>query len=309
MPDDRTKRHQDRPALGALVGLALVFLFSTPAAAQIAALVNGDPITAIDISQRIKLHDAFEHKKIGRKEALDELIDEKIKLHLAARKGIIITDKQIDDSIGRMARGRKVSEFESVVGKMGIDMGRFRTRVRADIAWRQLLEQTKPGVFQVRDADLVAILNAHGETAQTKGIQYTLQPIIFVVSRRAPDAAKMARYKAAEAFRARVQGCDEAVALSRTMPEVVVKDQIKHFSLDLGAQYRKLLDNTPDGKMTPPEVTNAGVELIAVCSRKEVLADISSRKEFRQELLTRRVSEFEKKYLEEVRKQAIIEYR
>jgi peptidyl-prolyl cis-trans isomerase SurA len=309
MPYDRTKRHQGRLALGALLGLALVFLLSAPATAQIAALVNGDPITALDIAQRSKLHESFEHKKLSRKELLDELIDEKLKLHLAKRKGIVVSDKQVDASISRMARGNKVSAFEDAVKKMGVDMERFKTRVRADIAWRQVLEQTKPGVFQIRDADLVAILNAHGENAQTKGTQYTLQPIIFVVARHSPDATKMARYKAAEAFRARVLGCEEAVAQARAMPEVVVKHQIKHFSLDLNEQYRKLLDNTPDGKMTPPEVTNAGVELVAVCGRKEVLADISSRKEFRQELLTKRVSAFEKEYLAELRKQAIIEYR
>jgi peptidyl-prolyl cis-trans isomerase SurA len=309
MPYDRTTQHKSRAPLGALLGLAFVFLFSAPASAQIAALVNGDPITAFDIAQRAKLHEAFEHKKLSRQELLDELINEKIKLHLAKQKGIEITDKQVEETLSRMARGNKVSAFEDAVKKMGVDMGRFRTRVRADVAWRQVLEQTKPGVFQVRDADLVAILNAHGETAQTKGVQYTLQPIIFVVARRSSDAAKMARYKEAEAFRARVQGCEEAVAQSRAMPEVVVKRQIKHFSLDLGEQYRKLLDSTPDGKMTPPEVTNAGIELVAVCSRQEVLADISSRKEFRQELLSKRVSAFEKEYLAELRKQAIIEYR
>jgi peptidyl-prolyl cis-trans isomerase SurA len=84
---------------------------------------------------------------------------------------------------------------------------------------------------------------------------------------------------------------------------------MKKFSLDLGAQYRKLLDSTPDGKMTPAEVTSAGMELVMVCSRKEVLADISSRREFRQELLSKRIGAFEKEYLEKLRKQAVIEIR
>jgi peptidyl-prolyl cis-trans isomerase SurA len=61
--------------------------------------------------------------------------------------------------------------------------------------------------------------------------------------------------------------------------------------------------------MTPAEVTSAGMELVMVCSRKEVLADISSRREFRQELLSKRIGAFEKEYLEKLRKQAVIEIR
>ncbi len=223
--------------------------------------------------------------------------------------GIEVTDSQVDARIAEMAGGRKASDFLAAVEKEGIERTRFRARARTEIAWRQVLEQSSPGVFQIRDADLVAILNAHGEKAETKATQYTLQPIIFVVSRRATDATKTARLKEAEAFRTRIQGCDEAVAQARTIPETVIKQQLNKFSLDLGAQYRKLIDCTPDGKMTPAEVTSAGMAVVMVCSRKEVVADISSRREFRQELLSRRVVEYEKDYLAKIRKQFVIEIR
>lgn len=312
MPHDRGTKDNHRPDFGplrALLGFLLVFFFVTPATAQVAALVNGDPITAVDIAQRSRLTEVFTRKKPARKDVLEELIDEKIKLHEAKRKGIDITDAQIDTGIGNLAQGRNPKDFMKAVEKEGIDATRFRTRVRAQLAWRQVLEQGSPGVFQIRDADLVAILNAHGETPQTRGVQYTLQPIIFVVARRAPDSAKAARLKEAEAFRSRVQGCEEAVAQARAIPETVVKDRMRRFSLDLGAQYRKLIDSTPDGKMTPAEVTSAGIEVVVVCERKEIVADISSRKEFRQELLSKRLSEFEKKLIADLRKQTIIEYR
>jgi peptidyl-prolyl cis-trans isomerase SurA len=312
MPRDRITSYRKCAAAtlaAAMLGFAFLLSLPSPAAAQVAALVNGDPITNVDIAQRIKLVQAFDRKTMTRKEALDELIDEKLKLHTAAKMHIAITDKQIEEGISNMIGGRRVSDLLKTLDKQGIDESRFKARMRAQLAWRKVLEQGSPGVFQVRDADLVAILNAHGETPQTKGIQYTLQPIIFVVARRAPDSVKAARLKEAEAFRSRVTGCEEAVAQARVIPETVVKTEMKKFSLDLGAQYRKLLDSTPDGKMTPAEVTSAGMELVMVCSRKEVLADISSRREFRQELLSKRIGAFEKEYLEKLRKQAVIEIR
>jgi hypothetical protein len=51
------------------------------------------------------------------------------------------------------------------------------------------------------------------------------------------------------------------------------------------------------------------MEVVMVCSRQEVMADISSRREFRQELLSRRVSEYEKEYLAKLRKQFVIQIR
>jgi len=298
-----------RIGLASLLFALAVFALPKPAAAQVAALVNNEPITAVDISQRTRLHEVFNRKRPSRQEILDELINEKIKLATARKMNIDISDARIDSRIADMAGPRGVSGFMAAITKEGIEQTRFRSRIRAEMAWREVLQQTSPGTFQVRDADLVAILSAHGEKPVTRGTQYTLQPIIFVVPRRAPDSAKAARLKEAEAFRSRVQGCEEAAAQARTIRETVVKPQIKKFSLDLGTQYRKLLDSTPDGKMTPPEVTGAGMEVVMVCSRQEVIADISSRREFRQELLNRRISEYEKEYLAKLRTQFVIQVR
>jgi peptidyl-prolyl cis-trans isomerase SurA len=277
---------------GAFFAFALVAL-PQPAAAQVAALVNGDPITAVDIAQRTRLHEVFNRKRPSRQEILDELINEKIKLATARKMNIDISQDKIDSRILEMSGSRGVSGFMAAIAKEGIEQTRFRSRLRAEMAWREVLQQSSPGTFQVRDADLVAILSAHGEKPVTRGIQYTLQPIIFV----------------AEAFRARVQGCEEAVAQARGIRETVIKPQIRKFSLDLGTQYRKLLDSTPDGRMTPAEITNAGMEVVMVCSRQEVMADISSRREFRQELLNRRISEYEKEYIAKLRKQFVIQLR
>ena len=309
MPRDRNI-HSPRtlPGAGLLLGLLLAFFLWTPASAQVAALVNGDPITNVDIAQRIKLLQLFSHKTLSRKEALEELIDEKVKLHTAKRLNIDITEKEIDSSIFNMT-GRSSAVFIEGLKKEGLDPSRFRSRMRAELAWRKVLEQTSPGTFQIRDADLVAILHAHGENPETRAIQYTLQPIILVVARKAPDSVKAARLKEAEAFRSRVQGCEDAVAQARQIPETVVKDQLTKFSLDLSMQYRKLLDSIPDGKMTPTEVTAAGMEVVMICSRKEVVADISSRREFRQELLKTRLDKYGKDYLAKLRSQSVIEYR
>ena len=278
---------------------------------QVVALVNGDPITALDVVHRMRLSELMTHKPQSRPDALEEMINEKIKLQQAKNAKVDVTDAQITKVIAGMAQrmSRKTADFTAALTQAGIDMPRFRTRLRAELGWRQVLEQRSPGVFQVRDADLVAILMARGEAAQTKAVQYSLQQIVLVVPRTSPEPVRAARMKEAENLRNRFSSCEQDMQLVHDMREVVVKEPIVRLSTDLAVQYKQLLDKTPDGKMTPPEAIATGIELVAICSRKEVVADVSSRREFKEELLTKRLAEYEKFLLDYFRKQSIIEYR
>ncbi len=286
---------------------------SPPAAGggQVVALVNGDPVTALDVVHRMRLSELMTHKAQGRQEALEELINEKIKLQQAKNQKIEVTDAQVDKVFAGMAQrtSRKTTDFAAALTQAGIDMPRFKMRLRAELGWRQVLEQRAPGVFQVRDADLVAILMARGEAAQTKATEYSLQQIILVVPRNSAEPVRAGRMKEAEGLRGRFSSCDQDMDLAREIREVVIKERIVRLSTDIAVQYKQLLDRTPDGKMTPPEVTATGIEVVAICSRKEVVADVSSRREFKEELLTKRLAEHEKYLLDYFRKQSIIDYR
>ena len=68
-----------------------------PRSAQIVALVNGEPITALDIAQRTKLIQLSTQKTPSRQEVLDELIDDKLKVQLAQalhRRGAEARDRK-----------------------------------------------------------------------------------------------------------------------------------------------------------------------------------------------------------------------
>src|SRR5262249_56189704 len=70
-----------------VTAVMLVFgasLLATAAnAQQVVVIVNGEPITALDIEQRSKLNQLSTHKAPARQEILDELINEKLKVHEA----------------------------------------------------------------------------------------------------------------------------------------------------------------------------------------------------------------------------------
>jgi peptidyl-prolyl cis-trans isomerase SurA len=309
--------HQYRPSVRTLC--AVVFLACAglthahgPAAAQqIVALVNGEPVTALDVERHSRIIQAFSRKSPSRKEALDELVDQKVKLAQAKRLEIDISEADLTRAMGAMAAqsGRSAADFTAALRQSGIDTAAFRIKLRSDLAWREVLQKMSPGSFQVRDADVVAALVARGEKTTAKAMQYTMRQIVFVVPRGSPDAFRAQRVREAEALRSKFNDCERDLALAREYREVVVKEPVIRISTDLPQRLQELLQKIPDGQMTPPEPTSAGIEVVAVCGRKETVADLSSRREIRNELLSQRVGVNEKEILEKLRRQAIIEYR
>ena len=72
---------------------------------------------------------------------------------------------------------------------------------------------------------------------------------------------------------------------------------------------RELLDKTPIGHLTPPEVTAQGIEMVALCARKPTKVDTPKKREVREKMFAERFDAKSKSYLADVRKSAMIEYR
>src|SRR5690349_15177650 len=67
----------------AALGVVVLVASQDGARAQVVAVVNGEPITQLDIQHRTRLQQMSGQKVPSQKEVLDELIDDKLKVHLA----------------------------------------------------------------------------------------------------------------------------------------------------------------------------------------------------------------------------------
>ena len=72
-------------------------------AQQVVVIVNGEPITALDIEQRSKLNQLSTHKAPARQEVLDELINEKLKVREAKKLGLDVSNAEVDNAYASMA--------------------------------------------------------------------------------------------------------------------------------------------------------------------------------------------------------------
>lgn len=293
---------------------ALAITAPAPAAAQfIAAMVNGEPVTNYDIEQRTKLISIATHKNPPRKEVLEELIDEKLKIQLIRRYSIEGIDKDVDNALANMARrGRSTpKQFEEQLSKSGINIDTLKSRVRAEIAWSQVIRGRYQASFQFNDKDIAAKLEARKtDEPAPAAYEYTLRPILFVVRRGSAPAVIEGRRKEAEALRARFQGCEEGIALARGLHDVAVRAKVVKNSGDLAPALREILDKTELGKLTPPELTTQGVEVYAVCAKKATAVEnAAGKREAREKLFSEQFDSHSKKLMKELRSQAMIEYR
>lgn len=299
-------------AAGAVAALALAGLGAPRAQAQVAALVNGEPITEFDIGQRTRLIYLSTRKTPSRQEALDDLIDDKLKLSIAKRYTIDIKDREVDSTFANIARrtGASSQQFAQMLAQAGISATSFKARLKSDIAWQNIVRGKFQSSFQVGERDVAAALQTKEGQSEELAFEYRLRPILLVVPRGSPPAAYEARRKDAEALRARFQSCDEGIAIARGMRDSAVRDQVVRLSSDLGQQQREALTQTPVGKLTPAETTAQGIEIFAVCGKEQVRGSESpNKREARDKIMNQRYQAVSKRYLQELRRGAMIEIR
>lgn len=279
-------------------------------AQSVAAMVNGEAITNFDIDQRIKLTTLTTRKTPSRQEALDDLINDKIKIKEGKKYGLDLSPTDVDGAFGNMASRMRMNSDQLVktLAGHGIRPETLKLRIKADMTWGNLVRGRFQSSFLVPEKDLAGI-GESGDKPETESFEYLVRPIVLIVPRGSPPATIEARRKEAELLRSRIQSCDEAQELFRAMRDAAIRDQLTKTSADLPPNLRELLDKTPVGKLTPPEVTKQGVEMVALCSRKPTKADTPAKREAREKIYNQKYEAKSKSYLQEVRKGSMIEIR
>ena len=308
----RTTIASVRGVAATLLTAGALLLAHQPAAhAQVVAVVGGEPITAVDIAQRTKLIQLSTQKSPPRQEVLDELIDDKLKVQLSKRYIAEVPKREIENAYASMARraGMTSAQFTKMIESNGISADSLKGRIHADYVWGQIVRGKFQGSLQVGEKDVEVKMQASNKQGAT-GYEFKLRPVLFLVPKGAAAAAFEARKRDAEALRGRFTSCEEGLRTAMALPDVVVRETITRQSADLAQQQRELLDNTPVGRLTPPDITPQGVEVFAVCSKAPAPAtDSPARRQVRDEMFNERYQALSKKFLKELRSQALIEYK
>ncbi len=250
--------------LGAmLVGLTLLLSAAPASAATVKIQVNGQPISDLQISQRLALF-KIEGKK-GQQTAMDELVNEALELQEAKRLGLTVSEAEVDDAVLQLARQIKVSltNLQKVLTDNGVGMATLRDRLRATIAWNKVTAVAINGKVQISDADIDK--EAKAKLTAANSFDYILKEVIFLLPGGKGSAS--ARTAQANQYRKSFKGCDTAVQLSLSYTDAAVRDIGRRHATQFPDALSAELSKLNVGGITKPRVVENGVSMLAVCAK------------------------------------------
>jgi peptidyl-prolyl cis-trans isomerase SurA len=299
-------------AVSACAMIAVPMLGAAPTAAQqVVARVNGEPITAVDVAQRTRLLQVSGGKNASRQAVIDELIDELLKLQTANRYKIEISDSEVNQVVANMASRMRASpeQFAKVLAGAGISINALKRKLRADIAWNNIVRGKFHASLQIREKDVFMAVRGKGQEEETS-YNYTLRPILLVVPRGAGAGALQARRREAEGLRARFQNCEDGLRLARGLSDVAIREPMTRTSADLPGKLREVLDRMAVGRLTPPDVTPAGIEVFALCAKTaSKIGNSGAERDVKEKMFSERFEAQARQYLKQLRRRAAIEIR
>ena len=298
--------------IGCAVASAVLADSPSPLRAQsVACMVTGEPITNLDVEQRTKLNFLTTRKHMPRQEVIDQLIDEKVKIREAKKFGVDPSASDIDQSYAQMGTRMRLSaeQLTKSLEAQGVRPETLKARLKAEMVWTSLVRGRFKESLQVGEKDVNAAAQEGGEATKVEAFEYKMQPVVLLVPRGSPPSAIEARKKEAEILRERVQSCEAANSYFKSMQNGTIRDTITKTSADLPPPLRDMLDKTPIGHLTAPEITKQGVEMVALCSRKPTTVDSPKKREIREKMYADKYEAKQKAYLAEIRKAAMIECR
>ena len=296
-------------ASAAAIGLAVVIMAglpTRPAQAQAIVLsVNGDPITNVDLEQRMKLLRAI-HRPASREAAVQSMIETRLKAREAAKYSITIGDNEIGEQVQADAKKLKMAPQAVLNGisAAGVGQEHLRNYFKAELAYSVLIKALNKGVeaseIQVREE----MARERGKSSITN---YTIRQVVFTLNPGdGPDKINAAA-KEAEALRGRFTSCTAGIPYAKTLPGVAVRSTLTRSSTQLADGIKEILDKMPVGHLTAPSRSANGIELIALCDRSASNDTEELRKTISDRILNEHMEQETDAKYKELRAQAVIE--
>lgn len=304
--------------------LALLFVglltCLSPASAQdsmqIAAVVNDDIITMIDLLVRTRVAlvasqqpDTPENRSKLLVPALRNLIDERLKQQAARAGGVEVADEEVNDRMQQLAsqNSMSVDEFKQGLLSRGILVDNFTEQMRAELGWVKVVQQRFRNSAAVTDKDVDDEIQ---ESQKHIGTPEYLVAEIFLPVYSAADA-EVVRRNAEELMQQLRSGADFS-ALARQFSQSATAGN----GGQLGWTRRDQLDpavanavgQLQSGQVTGPVQVAGGYTLLALRDQRST-TEALDRAAVRDQLLRQRLDRLARGYLTDLRNAAFIDIR
>jgi peptidyl-prolyl cis-trans isomerase SurA len=279
---------------------------------SIKVLVNDDPISDYDISQRERFLALTTKAQPGpelKKKSTDLLIDERLQTQAGREFGYTADEEEVNRVLTDMASKNNLDldGLTKALGSAGVNIKTLRDRIRAQLVWQDVVRRKFRHQVQIGDVDVDKALESSEEEGATESSLQLRQVRLALSS--TDQRAVAAKLAAAEALRARFSSCSNVADLAKGVEGASVRTIPEQHASTLPQPARLLVQNAKAGQMTPPTISRAGVELYAVCGTRSATADTDIRETTERRLLGEEMMIRAERLLRDLRQDAFIEYR
>lgn len=244
----------------------------------IAAVVNDEPITTLDVRDRMRLiisaagvQPTEEMLPRIEEQAIRALIEESLQLQQAREFEVDISEAEVDNALADNAarNGTTVEQIEADLAASGIAVETLRRQIRAEIAWQILVSGRFRSRIRISDQQIETALER--QAAAAAQTQYRLAEILVEV--RGSEGGEQAALQEVEQIygliRQGVPFPQIAEQLSDSpsaanggflgwVPEPALEENV-----------RNILVQVPVGNLTTPIRVPGGFQIIALIDKRE----------------------------------------
>jgi peptidyl-prolyl cis-trans isomerase SurA len=263
-----------------------------------------------DMIEQLKRESRTQRMPQFKKQALEELIEERLKIQEAKKLGLEVPEDEVKRVLKGIAEQNKMNEaqFTEHLKSIGIDISTMRERLRSQFAWREVIRRRFAGQVTIRERDIDRMISTSAGSAAPDAIELQVQKITLPAA--ATDQGALARrFSEAEALERRFTDCKSMGALAREAQGARYEDAKFIKPSSVAEPLRSMLLAAKDGDILPPATAAGGVEIYAVCNRRVVQADSKQREKALGELQQREYEIIATRYLRDIKQDAHIEYR
>lgn len=242
----------------------------------VAAIVNNELITSSDVSGRYHMAvkganlnpNAAEAKEI-RKQALEALIDEQIRLQAAKRENVLPEEKEVDEAFARLASQNNLppEQFKKVLNQTTGVYESLRRQLKTQLAWNNvILKRIRPQV-SISENDVDAYLQQRAKN--TAKVEYQIAEIFM----RNNDSNKQLAQKLLQDLRS---GKQRFSVIARQFSQGLEASKGGLLGWIEEKRLEPVLDQaiakTPVGSLTDVITSQRGLHIVLVLDKRDILS-------------------------------------
>jgi len=242
------------------------------------------------------------------------MIEQILKLQEAVRRRTLAEDATVDTAFANFAKRNRTTtaNLSRQLRQLGIGADHFKEFIRTQISWQRTVQgRFQTDTTQVTEQEAIIGLRSSG-SEKPELTEYNFKQIVFVVPQsRRNNSTLAARKIEANDFRQNFTSCDNAINLAKNLKDVSIIDRKRILEPELPGQWKDDIVATGANGITSAKETNRGIELMAICSKRQVRDDNAAKianQDTEFQGFNEKSSELSKNYLNELRSRATIIY-